>query len=329
MITKFFSFLSYRFSNENSLSDITWAMCRTCESFKITFLNFFFPTIKFNNISEFEREYATEYSRPDFYVINDGIKYIIENKINDHNQHFGQYDKAFGILPERFGWIANYRPDDELKNAGYKVHTWEEFYDYLLDKIPEGTDENRLWKGYLEYVKNVCVIIKITKAMDLNGMYSLYEFNIVLNKILNAETDLYKLELYNSNRDTHHGGNILGTPKDGIMGKYFDLKYKRNTIKETWGWIGVYFERENPLICICFENNEWWGKPIVDIIQESKIKDLQQNDYYDKPYYEEGHLWFDLSKSKLAEFQNADLDGQINILSCFVKEVILLPTKDL
>ena len=112
------------------------------------------------------------------------------------------------------------------------------------------------------------------------------------------------------------------------MGKYFDLNYIDNSIKETWGWIGVYFEREHPLICMCFENNDGWGKPICNIIQESRAESLPKGRYYDGAYYEDGHLWFELSDEKHNDFSNApDLNSQIEILKSFIDEIVLLPLK--
>jgi len=303
-------------------------MCKTSKLFQSLFLRFFFQNVTFDNITSFDREHGEGDSRPDFYIKNGNYEYLIEVKINDRNQHFGQYDNTFRIEKERLGYITNY----PIKQEGYIIHTWEEFYDYLLENLPENQEEKELWQAYTDYLKNTCEIIKMTKKMNLDGMYSLYEFYNVLGKyVLIADTDQYKLKPYESNVDTHHGGNICGEPKNGIMGKYFDLEYSKTyPIKETWGWIGVYFNQEPPLICICFENNEGWGKPICNIIPDDNCaKKIKNGKYYSKVYYEDGQLWFELSDEKHKEFSNAsnasDINSQIEILKSFIDEVVRLP----
>jgi len=300
-------------------------MCKTSKSFQTSFLKFFFPKATFDDITKFEREHADGDSRPDFYIKNGNDEYLIEVKINDRNQHFGQYDGTFKIGKERLGYITNY----QMKQEGYEVHTWEEFYDFLFKALPDIEEEKKLWQAYLDYLKNVCRIIKMTKKMNLDGMYSLFEFYDALSKkILNVDTDQYHIEPYESEKDTHNGGNLEGTPKNGIMGKYFYLNYVNSPIKESWGWIGVYFEREHPLICMGFENNEGWGKPICDIIPESCVKSLPKGEYYQCVYYDPFGLWFDLSDEKRKEFSNAlDLNSQIDILKSYVDEVVRLPLK--
>ena len=52
----FFRFLSDKFRKENDLSDITWAMCQSCESFRQYFLKFFFPEIQLDEDISIERE---------------------------------------------------------------------------------------------------------------------------------------------------------------------------------------------------------------------------------------------------------------------------------
>lgn len=325
MIRDFFKNLCFRFKKENDLSDITWTMCKTSEQFQLSFLNFFFPGVTFDSITSFEREYSEGDSRPDFYIKNGNYVYLIEVKIYDENHHFGQYEGTFGIKKEQLGYITNY----PMKQDGYKIRTWDEFYDYLLENLPDKQKEKVLWKAYLDYLKNVCGIM--TKKMNLGGMYSLYEFYSVLGrKVLNNnDTAPYNLEPYASDVGTHNGGSIYGGPKDGVMGKYFKIKYTNtNPIIEAWGWIGVYFKDEHPLICICFENNQW-GKPICNIMSDDNCRKYSEKGiYYSRAYYEDGHLWFDLSVEKHKEFSNAsDINSQIAILKSFVDEVVRLPLK--
>lgn len=52
-------------------------------------------------------------------------------------------------------------------------------------------------------------------------MYSLYVLMKELSKLVNNQTDTYTSEYYNSRGDTHQGGNIQGSMRDGIAGLLF------------------------------------------------------------------------------------------------------------
>src|SRR5690554_3612780 len=127
MLTKLFDNLSAKFRNENALSDITWVMCETSETFRKLFLKFFFPNDEFNNILEFRREYSLADSRPDFFIKNGSDIFLIEVKIYDTKHHFDQYTDAFNIPKSHLGYITNYN----LWQNGYSVKTWKVFYEYL------------------------------------------------------------------------------------------------------------------------------------------------------------------------------------------------------
>ena len=300
MIEVFLETLSGRKRSENDLSDITWALCLSSHSFQSLFLNFFFPDTKFLNITRFEREKSEGDSRPDFLIENNGITYLIECKIYDRNHHFEQYTSTFNIPNERLGYITNYK----MTQKGFVVKTWEEFYDHVANNLPESENEKACWNGYLRYLQNVCSIIKITKKMDLNGMYSLYSFTELLKKLVERTETEYELRYYSEKNI--HGGN-------GISGCYFEINYFNNLIETTWAWIGVYYNREKPLICMGFENKQGWGKPVYEII-EKQISKIESDEFYEKPYYEDDAIWFELTKEKHEEFNSSDLNGQKQII---------------
>ena len=320
MIAKLLSYLAQRQHDENALSDVTWAACSASPSLLQAFLSFFFPKVAFDRITAFEREYAQRDSRPDFYIRNGEDIYLVENKIYDQNHHFDQYISTFGIPAERLGYISNY----PMVEAGCTVHTWDEFYHHLQHLQPEDAEERELWRAYLEYVKNVCSICERPEKMDLKGMYSLYVLMKELSKLVNNQTDTYTSEYYNSRGDTHQGGNIQGSMRDGIAGCYFHVKYANDAITECRSWIGVYYERKDPLFCICFEDNPGWGKSVCDLLTPERISMLPAGNFYGSVYSEDGHLWFDLSDAKLAAFQTADFDGQIALLKGFLDEVVTI-----
>lgn len=177
ILNEFFSYLGYRLNKENDLSDITWALLRASDKFRKLFLEFFFSDmgdrkIKNSIIERERRDDKDNSSRVDLHIfIKNNPLYIIEVKINDKNHHFEQYKKEYEVLPDHFGYITNY---ELKKDGGYQVRQWETLYDYLLEHI---NDEDKLIKGYCEYIKQVCGFVKFKGPMRLNSIYnSLFEF---------------------------------------------------------------------------------------------------------------------------------------------------------
>lgn len=320
----FFRSVSYKFRKENDLSDITWAMCQSCESFRNSFLKFFFPDIQINRNISIERERFEKDSRPDFYIDNGGELYLIENKIYDTNHHFGQYDLTFNVPPRRFGYITNYIIDDEvIRKNGYKLHTWEELFYVFIKNFPDNVEEQQLWKGYLEYVKNVCGIIKIDEPMKLDGIYSLFSLMEILEKKLtNRKEELFEVRLYNTNKLCGNGNS------NGATGINFELIYKHLKDEETpqiWGWIGIYYNTINPKVMMGFYNKSGWGKGYIDMLQN---KDLYKQTSFEKPYKEDSCLWFEMSKELRNDFEVCeDVIKQEALLKKFMDDVILYPFK--
>lgn len=315
MLAQFIVNLSHRFRSENNLSDVTWTMCQTSDRFQCVFLKFFFPLLG-DDCGEvyIEREQSNDDSRPDFVFDYNGKTYLIENKIGDKNHHFEQYVKCFNISPNQLGYITNY----PLKKEGFTTHTWTEFYKYAQASVPE--NEKELWTAYLSYLHDVCSIFMSTKAMDLKGMFSLYTFYRSLDEVVSIDNEDFSTCLYDSLRDTNHGGNFLCEPRDGVMGKYFELKFKGVRINKSWGWIGVYFDREEPVICIGFCNRKDWGKPINSLLL-SRLDDISEDDIRSAPYEEDGAIWFDFKKYE--DFEKSSLKDQIKLLQEFFTDVIL------
>ena len=319
----FFRSISYKFRKENDLSDITWAMCLSCDSFRDSFLKFFFPEIQINKEVSIEREKSENDSRPDFYINNGGVKYLIENKIYDTNHHFGQYDSTFNIPPERFGYITNYKIGDEaLRKRGYCLHTWEELFDIFSKNIPEDLNEQQLWLGYLEYVKNVCGIIKIEGPMKLNGIYSLYLLMEILEKkLINRTEEDFEVKFYNRNKLCGNGNST------GATGINFQLIYKLKEVENVniWGWIGIEFNTPEPIILMGFYDKSDWGKGYIDLIRNEVFS---KQICFEKPFWEDSCLWFELSSELRKEFEVCeDVTKQEDILKKFMDEVILYPFK--
>ena len=307
MISLLFENLSYRFRNENDLSDITWAMCQTCESFKEDFLKFFFPKIDIKAITEFEREKSAGDSRADFYVNSNGLTYIIECKIYDTNHHFEQYCETYDIPCERLGYIMNYN----FSKSGFSTKTWSELYDYIEKReLPENSIEQDLYNAYLAYLKNVCSIVKINKVMNINGMYDLYCFSEVLKSLLHRETENFKSEIYS---------RVL---KDWRAGYNIKISPTKSNLQEIWIWVGVYYNNPKPFICFEIWNNDGWGKPFFQIIDERGVNDFNTV-YSKKPYFDKHCYYFETSEKFDIEFEEAkEVEMQKDVLSKYINEII-------
>lgn len=316
MITNFFEILSYRVCKENDLSDITWALCHTSSTFREAFLRFFFPEIQISDEIEIEREVSKDGLRADFAIYNDGIRYLIENKIYDSKQHFGEYDRAFDVPPERFGYIANYIIPQPESGKRYQIRTWEDFYSVLSTIKVEDPEEESLINGYRTYLKNVCKIIEFTKPMNIEGIYSLYQLMEILKKLCKRDEDKFSIDIFNQDRtfDNRFVGHY-------VTGINFEISFKKNEL-QAWGWIGIYYDREIPTICIGFLNSDGWGKSIYELLENADLK--EDGVCSSAPYTEVNAYWFDFvdGKDTYEEgFNKLGLDEQTTQLKLFMDEV--------
>ncbi len=333
---RFFSSLSERMYNENRLSDITWVMCQVSDDFKFLFVKFFFEDIKKEDCREIEieREKQQDIGRPDFYFEFDNKVFLIENKIKDPNHHFHQYLKTCKE-PSYLGYITNYVIKDEddindngniikwkeLYNEGFRVHTWEEFCDYMKICMKNysntlNEEERSFWEGYLEYVKKVCSILKINKVMKIDGLYSLYSLMTILEKLCReGKGNNYSLSLGKE--------ATMNTTKcqRGISGFNFALVYDTYCCEEIWGWIGIYYYMEKPEIWMGFSND--WGKKYIDMLDRNNLSAGQT---FEKPRSDSEALWFKLNEKQMELFENATkVEEQEDILRNFMDEVINYP----
>lgn len=318
-IKDFFDSLSVRMYKENDLSDITWALCIASPMFREFFLRFFFPDIKIDPNVEIEREVSKEDSRPDFIIHNYGVLYLVENKINDENHHFGQYDNAFNITPKRFGYIANYTIPQPDQEKHYQIKTWEDFYYSSANILCAEEEEQTLIDSYRVYLKNVCNIIEFTKPMNLEGIYSLYQFMEILTRLCKREEERYTISVYTQDRTFDNGH-----ARHHSIGNVFELNYKDFPITRSWGWIGIYYEMEMPEIWIAFLDIENWGKPICELIRrnEGKFANLKLSQ---SPVFEDDTYWFRFTPKKEGKeisFSALDLEEQTKMLKSFMDEIL-------
>ncbi len=295
---RFFKALSERAYGENSLSDVTYAMCEADLVFKQFFLDFFFGRGKIDaSKAIIEREHSEDWGRPDFYIREGGESYIVEVKIWDGNHHFKQYyeilrgkklkEGAKGVEIDerqawkRLGYIANY---DTIKDVnvseGVKasdiccVTTWKEFVSEL-EKY--GGLNDPMINAYIGYIRNVCpfddfnldawIKEKFVKSQSLKT-----NCQMILRISEAMSTAIAALS---TNKDLQIGfKRYTRSPRNFIskfrMGHFFEFTVENN--QQVWGWIGVYYRNDGGIICVEFENRAGWGKPVCDKFSES-VKD--------------------------------------------------------
>lgn len=327
---KFFESLAGRFRKENDLSDITWAICEACPSFRSIWLRYFFgAAIEINDVESIEREVVDVVdgsSRVDFAVYMKGgkQKFIIENKIYDTNHHFGTYEKAFQIPSgEYFGYITNYPIEEkQLYGKKYQVRHWRDFY-FHLKKVQGVPPEDRdLIDGYAEYVKNICGIMTPDNIIDLNKLTSLRDLSLALMEGLNKDTDLFSSEYYKCSYEN----------REGFRRYYFKLTYK--SINENWKvcypYWGIWFDEQKSRLIFGFDPDSGWCKNICAFLENnsslfervermscSRIKGSKGKGYF-----------FELSTDTLDRFSNAkDIKEQLAILDSFFTEGALFPVR--
>lgn len=307
---QFIKELAEFYSLENDISNITCIMCWSNSEFKSKFLLYFFPTLDVSLVREIRREVPDEKnagSRVDLYISleNDRLPYIIEVKKGDRNHHFGQYEEAYGINKERFGYITNYNCT-EGKILGYDVKTWEGFYDYLNSF----NYEDEMILGYMEYLKSVCGFIKYNEAMNLKGISAVKCFADTVKKIIDEGVDgveIKKDKQYCYDRSLHQS---------------FTFRY-HDSNKE-WGYavFGLWFN-EDPVVTIGINSRSWLSSRIL----EDKETNWTEFQYLSKPYkdhyWRKDDVWFELNDNKMREFDAAGTyEKQAEILRYFFKEVI-------
>lgn len=314
MIKRFFENLSYRMFKENDLSDITWTLCITSPLFRDYFIHFFFPNIKIEKSITLDREMAKDNSRVDFIIQNKEETYIIENKINDKNHHFGVYEDTYNVPPERFGYIANYKIEQPTKGKNYAIKTWENFYSHLQHLKSVDIVEQELIDGYKTYLRSICNINSFDKPMNTKGIYSLFELIEILSELCERNEEHFKIERYEINRS--FSGSYKNTHK--ALGVLFKLDYNKQAASEYYGWIGIYFEREEPLICMGFYDKENWAKELCRIVYE---KPISAGKLCSESYSADNGIWFNFIKHD--EFNKcSSIDEQKNMLKEYMNEVV-------
>ncbi len=308
----FFSELAGRYSNENDLSNITVALCNADAWFREKFLYFFFKNININDVVSVRREVRDindAGSRVDIYIeMTNDDNYIIEVKIGDRNHHFGQYDEAYSVDRNQFGYITNYFcPEGKFNN--YISKTWEEFYLYLQNRVTE----NALVKGYLEYLKYVCHINIYTDNMNFSSLKTIPHFFHTMEKIVEKKS----LEL---NVGPHNGPKNEKMTDIDWAWRYFDINTKDNKTCLLYGiFLLTYYEKTT--ISIGISNGTTAPLKTIEKELSNQQFSLSKSPYIDKEWL--SYLWFDLKEDQLEKLNNlSSVEAQEELLTLFFEEVV-------
>lgn len=300
-LLQFFAGLATYFRKENDLSDVTVALCNADKDFRAIFLEYFFSDIIIDDDILIRREVpddSSKDSRVDILIETKGKRYLIEVKIYDQNHHFGQYETAYKVSKEQFGYITNYR----CKKEGYIVKTWEDFYNDWCK-----TSNNPLIKAYGEYLNNVCRIDPYSQPMNITS----YEFERCFADTVQK---------------------IIVNYEDDVLTTRYDKKYPNKCafgfdfgIQNNLSGYAIYYANfcEKPEIALVLHARYFLEKPVLKEA-ESLASDAK---YFGKPYnrnlVHHTNVWIPLKEEKLKDFQKAEkYQEQKDILEGFFNEVL-------
>lgn len=303
-INIFFESMAERLTNENDLSDITYALCKTDNDFRKFFLEYCFEeAVDTDNLI---REYADEGFRPDFYFIGrDNNEYLIEVKIYDRNQHFDQYNKQFPNA--KYAYISNYILNDEdLCEADkralplWKLKTWFDYYKKLSESAIKDKD---LVVGYLSYLGEV-IHVKEFEEMDISKISCLPIFIGNIEKVANDK-----------GFSTYSGAKAIN---ECYYGSFFQ---KENF----YFWFGLYLPEE--AIFIGLNNDESWITSEVKDALNKNLEKISETEFSEKSFYNSdgnhGDYWFTLKEDKYKILKDASQkDKQLEVLQGFLTSVM-------
>ena len=318
-LTLFFRSLADRFRRENDLSDVTWAMCEASGAFKRIWIRFFFgEALDPEAVTRIEREAVSDDrgSRVDFLLrVRGGDTYLIEVKIGDRNQHFGQYDRDYKIPPERLGYITNY----PLNNRKYKnVRQWSAFYYELskADGIP--AEEQGLFQGYLEYLRSICGIVMLTEKIEIDRMSALYALTLLVEELSAREGDRYVSKYWKS------------LDRREVRWLFFHVNYADfPDWPDQYLFLGIWFKENTPQILGGFDKRATYAKEACQFLNEHKLLlgDVPL-EYCSAPDNQAGDWYLNLSEAATAKFRAAaTVDEQKAILNDYMEEIIRFPMR--
>lgn len=303
-IANFVHSLSQRFSNENSLSDFTFALAKTVPEFARFICNFFnIQTVADEHI-EIEREFLLEGSpyRVDLaFEFENQRKFFLENKIWDRDYHIKKYSETINKDQKiSFGIISNHQLSSEnrelAKQKNWEVKRWHKFIDSLNPS--DYGNAQPLVENYRTYVKKVCSM-KIIKEIRFNGdvLVSLHYFNNLIEKIIPTLT--------HSPFDYTILKEACGRSWSGFL---YSIGHStsQNQIK---AWFGTDYTEQSVIIV---DLHSSWNKDL-----NNKLLKIS-SDYF----IIRDHKWkVSFEMSQYHEFLQADCEKQEEILRGFFEKV--------
>jgi hypothetical protein len=310
MLTPFFKDLGTRLSNENTLSDITWALAQNSKNFFRVFIDLFEFRINLEKPCNITREYQLNSdSRPDLAIEYEDGLFIIECKIEDTNDHMEQYYNASkGQKIVGYGFIANY---SIAPKNNFVATTWKELTNRLNEYVNSGGYfdqelEKDLIMAYITYVKGVCNMVELGDIKGFENLTSLFYFNNLIKEIISEfPPDGYETSVYNS-------GKPFRNDRSGI---YFSLN-KKGRETTIYPWIGIWYGDKN--LCIFMDFEQRWNVEIYNYYKGKKEKTATFHYYTNK---DDMSINFELEEQKFKEFTQSKLDKQKEILKIFFQEV--------
>ncbi len=279
----FFRHLASRLKTENNLSDVTWAVCNSSSQFKSFFIKFFFPAIEVDTTIELKREQSDDTGRPDFGFKFKDKQYFIEFKKYDQNHH-SNYADLHGY--EFVALISIYFLPSNLYK--YKLTRWKNFIDQLEDhiqKVEWNNEEMELVSGYIEFVRQSCGLIKY-KKMKLDNLQSLFQFNHLIQELINSSFDNFKVI------PTRSGSFFYNR-----SGYSFEFT-KSESKKWLAGWYGIYYTNDWVAICVGIWPNYEQNENYLKLTDEQFVSLSENNTLIGDAYRdsEDNWLWAELNE---------------------------------
>ena len=122
---------------------------------------------------------------------------------------------------------------------------------------------------------------------------------IIEKKLCDRENSEFTIKKYNMNIC----GN--GGIRNGVTGINFEIKYKNLQVDRFWGWIGIYYDRPNPSVCMGFYDNPGWGRNYIELVKPFQ-SNWHSESTFSKPYFDSTCLWFDMNQTLHDKFDNSN-----------------------
>ena len=165
-------------------------------------------------------------------------------------------------------------------------------------------------------MQSVCQIEIFEKAMDLNGVYYLYEFSNIALNALSYKSENFSSEPYKQYQPVK-SKKILGI---NVIDFYLSYNDKRK--KSIYGWMSLYYNKEQPELYIAITERD--NKSSHPLLFDNKKQRAGKT--YLKPYegldeaWNMNCLWFQYKD--IDKFNNCkDIQEQREMLCNYVKEV--------